>query len=174
MESYNINVLRIADSDRNVVLFTDAYGRLKGVNFWHGLGDDALMKDFLQPNPAVTDWVLKRLRLANEEWVEYDIVCPTYHELIENINTAISGYIQHRNTPQQITLPRGQVTHLHYALMLLADQAKKNGDSYTEFDTMVLRALLEYPVSIAITSEQQQNFCAAHGVDFPEFVPSKF
>lgn len=169
MESYNINLLRIADSDRNVVLFTDAYGRLKGVNFWQGLGSDAEMHEFLQPDPAVTDWVLKRLRLANEEWVEWSIVCPEYDELIENINTAISGYIQHRNTPQHITLPRGQVTHLQYALMLLADQAKKNGDNYTEFDTIVLRALLQYPVTISVTPDEQETFCSRHGVDFPEF-----
>jgi hypothetical protein len=171
---YNINVLRIADSDRNLVLFTDAYGRLKGVNFWHGLGDDALMKDFLQPDPAVTDWVLKRLRLANEEWVEYDIVCPTYHELIENINTAISGYIQHRDTPQQITLPSGQIARLKDALALMAQKAKDEGDSHAYFDAITLRAILNYPTSISITSDQQQNFCAAHGVDFPEFVTHKF
>ncbi len=157
-------------SDRNIVLFTSAeHNILKGVNFWQGLGNDAPMKDFLTPDPALTDWVLKRLRLAEEEWVEYSIVCPTYDELVENIDTAISGYIQHQTTPQEVTLPMGQRTHLQYALMLLAEHAKKNGYEYTEFDTIVLRALLNYPVTISVTPEEQYNFCARHGVDFPQF-----
>ena len=170
MENMNISIVRVQASDRNIVLFTSAeHNILKGVNFWHGCGDDAPMKDFLQPDPAVTDWVLKRLRLANEEWVEWSIVCPEYDELIENINTAISGYIQHRNTPQQITLPKGQVTHLQHALMLLADHAKQNDLQFTEFDTIVLRALLQHPVTISVTPDEQDTFCFRHGVDFPKF-----
>jgi hypothetical protein len=171
MESYNISVVRIAGSDRNIVLFTSAeHNTLKGINFWHGLGDDALMKNFLQPDPAVTDWVLKRLRLVNEEWAEYSIICPDYDELIDNINAAISGYIQHQNTPQQITLPPGQKVHLQHALMLLADHAKQNNLHFTEFDTIVLRELLKYPVTISVTPEEQQNFCWNHGVDFPKYI----
>lgn len=171
MENYNISIVRVQASDRNIVLFTTAeHNILKGINFYHGLGDDALLKDFMKPDPAVTDWVLKRLRLANELWVEWSIICPDYDEVIENIDTAISGYIQYQNTPEQITLPKGQVTHLKYALMLLADQAKKNGDNFAEFDTIVLRALLEYPVTISVTPEEQYNFCLNHGVDFPKFI----
>ena len=120
MENLNFSVVRIAGSDRNIVLFTSVeHNILKGINFWHGLGDDALLKDFMKPDPAVTDWVLKRLRLADEEWVEYSIICPTYDELIENIDEAIRGYIQYQNTPEQITLPKGQVTHLLFLLWKL-------------------------------------------------------
>jgi len=169
METYNISVVRIAGSDRNIVLFTTQHGVLRGINFWQGLGDDALMNDFLQPDDAVTIWVLKRLRLANEEWVEYRIICPDYDEIIDNINAAISVYIQHRNTPQQITLPPGQKIHLQHALMLLADHAKQNNLHFTEFDTIVLRELLKYPVTISVTPEEQQNFCWNHGVDFPKY-----
>lgn len=166
----NISIVRMQASDRNIVLFTSAeHNILRGINFWQGLGSDAEIHEFLQPNPAVTDWVLKRLRLANEEWVEWSIVCPEYDELIENIDTAISGYIQHRTTPQQITLPRGQVIHLQHALMLLADHAKQNDLQFTEFDTIVLRALLQYPVTISVTPDEQETFCLLHGVDFPQF-----
>jgi len=171
MENLNFSVVRIAGSDRNLVLFTSAdHNILKGINFWHGLGDDALLKDFMKPNPAVTEWVLKRLALANEEWVDWGIICPDYDEVIENIDEAISGYIQHQNTPEQITLPRAQVTHLQHALMLLADHAKQNDLNFTEFDTIVLRALLEYPVTISVTPEEQYNFCWKHGVDFPKYI----
>ena len=171
MENYNISIVRVQASDRNIVLFTSAENNiLKGVNFWQGLRDDALLKDFMKPDPAVTDWVLKRLRLANEEWVEWSIICPDYDEVIENIDTAIGGYIQHQNTPQEITLPKGQVVHLKQALMLLAIHAKQNNLEFTEFDTIVLRALLEYPVTISVTPQQQENFCANHGVDFPKFI----
>jgi hypothetical protein len=170
MQNYNISVVRIAGSDRNIVLFTSAkHNVLKGINFWQGLGNDAPMKNYLKPDPALTEWVLKRLRLAEEEWVEWSIVCPTYDELIENIDTAIWGYIEHQNTPQQITLPKGQVAILHQALMLLADQGEKNKDEYTEFDTIVLRALLQYPVTIAVTPQQKENFSWNHDVDFPQF-----
>jgi hypothetical protein len=170
MQNYNISVVRIAGSDRNLVLFTSAErNTLKGINFWHGLGDDALLKDFLQPDEAVTEWVLKRLRLANEEWVEYSIVCPTYDELIENIDAAISGYIQHRNTPQMALLPEAQKTNLYHALNFLKDYARKNNFPDTEFDAIVLQKLLNYPVTVAVTLEEQENFCANHGVNFPNY-----
>lgn len=170
MENMNISIVRMQLSDRNIVLFTSAeHNVLQGINFWQGCGDDAPLKDFLQPDPAATDWVLKRLRLAEEKWVEFSVVCPEYDELIENINTAISAYIQHRNTPQEFTLPRGYVTDIQYALTLLAEQSKKYGHEYTEFDTIVLRALLNYPVTISVTPEEQETFCSQHGVDFPQF-----
>jgi len=171
MENYNISIVRVQASDRNIVLFTSAeHNILKGINFWQELGNDRPMKNYLQPDQDLTDWVLKRLRLANEEWVEWSIVCPTYDEAIENIDTAIWGYIEHQNTPQEITLPKGQVIHLKQALMLLAIHARENNLEFTEFDTIVLRALLEYPVTIAVTPQQQENFCANHGVDFPRFI----
>lgn len=166
----NISIVRVQASDRNIVLFTSAeHNVLQGINFWQGCGDDAPLKDFLTPDPALTDWVLKRLRLAEEKWVEFSIVCPDYDELITNINTAISGYIQHQVTPQQVTLPRGQIAMLKDALSLMADIAKDNGDSHAYFDATTLKALLNYPTSISVTPEEQYNFCARHGVDFPEF-----
>ena len=171
MENYNISIVRVQASDRNIVLFTSAeHNILKGINFYQGLGEHFLLKDFLKPDQDLTDWVLKRLRLANELWVEWSIICPDYDEVIENIDTAIGGYIQHKNTPEQITLPKGQVTHLKQALMLLAIHARENNLEFTEFDTIVLRALLEYPVTISVTPEEQYNFCANHGVDFPRFI----
>jgi len=170
METLNFSVVRIAGSDRNLVLFTSAeHNVLRGINFWQGLGDDALMKDFLQPDEALTEWVLKRLRLANEEWVEFSIVCPDYEEIISNIDTAICGWIQHRNTPQLVILPEAQKTNLYHALNFLKDYARKNNFPDTEFDAIVLQKLLKYPVTIAVTLEEQENFCANHGVNFPNY-----
>ncbi len=170
METLNFSVVRIARSDRNIILFTSTeHNILKGVNFWHGLGDDALLKDFMQPDEAVTEWVLNRLRLANEEWVEWSIVCPDYDEVIENIDKAISSYIQYRNTPEQITLPKAQVTHLVHALHFLERHARENNLHFTEFDAITLRGLMQYPVTISVTPQQQENFCANHGVDFPKY-----
>lgn len=170
MQNYNISVVRIAGSDRNLVLFTSAeHNVLKGINFWHGLGDDALLKDFLQPDEAATDWVLKRLRLANEEWAEYSIICPDYEEIVANIDTAISGYIQHRNTPQLVTLPEVQKTNLYHALNFLRDYARQSNFPDTEFDAIVLQKLLKYPVTVAVTLEEQENFCKNHGVNFPNY-----
>jgi hypothetical protein len=114
---YNIIFLRIESSDRNLVLFTHPeFNTLKGVNYWQGLGDDTPINEFLKPDDDLTDWVLKRLNLVNEEWTQFGIVCPTYDELIDNIDAAISGYVQHRNTPQQLA----------NALMLLHKHAVDN------------------------------------------------
>jgi hypothetical protein len=168
---YNILFLRIESSDRNLVLFTHPeFNTLKGVNYWQGLGDDTPINEFLKPDDDLTDWVLKRLRLANEEWTEFGIVCPTYDELIDNIDAAISGYVQHRNTPQQIELPLGQKTHLANALMLLHKHAVDNNLPSTEFDTIVLRELLKYPVTISVTPEEKDSFPFVHSVDFPEYL----
>lgn len=170
MENYNISIRRINRSDRNIVLFTNEENSiLIGVNFWQGLGDDAPMKDYLQPDQALTDWVLKRLALVNEEWVEYSIISPDFYEIIENIDKAIWGYIDHKNTPEQITLPKAQVTHLQHALQFLERHSKENNLLWTEFDAITLRALMKYPVTISVTPEEQENFCANHGVDFPKY-----
>jgi len=166
----NISIVRVQASDRNIVLFTSAeHNVLQGINYWPGCGDDYPLKDFLTPDPALTDWVLKRLRLANEEWVEFSIVCPDYDELIENINTAITGYIQHQVTPQHIALPMGQIARLKDALSLMAQKAKDEGDSHAYFDATTLKALLNYPTSVSVTPEEQETFYSRHGVDFPEF-----
>ena len=171
MENYNISIVRVQASDRNIVLFTSAeHNILKGINFWQGLGNDRPMKNYLQPDEALTDWVLKRLRLANEEWVQWSIICPDYDEAIENIDTAIWGYIEHQNTPQEITLPKAQVKHLVHALHFLERHARGNNLDFTLFDAITLRALMNYPVTISVTPQQQENFCANHGVDFPKFI----
>ncbi len=170
MENYNISIVRVQESDRNIVLFTTAeHNILKGVNFWQDLGKDSPMKDYLHPDEDLTEWVLKRLRLANEEWVNWSIICPDYDELIENIDIAIWGYIDHKNTPEQITLPKAQVTHLVHALQFLERHAKDNNLLWTEFDAITLRGLMQYPVTISVTPQQQENFCANHGVDFPKY-----
>jgi hypothetical protein len=82
---------------------------------------------------------------------------------------AIWGYIDHQNTPEQITLPKAQVTHIVHALQFLERHARENNLHFTEFDAITLRGLMQYPVTISVTPQQQENFCANHSVDFPKY-----
>jgi hypothetical protein len=88
------------------------------------------------------------------------------HDL-KQVMSKIDGYI---NTPERVVLPEGQKIHLINALNLLEKHAKENDLPFTEFDCIQLRAIMQYPITISITPEQQSNFCAKHGVDFPQYI----
>lgn len=71
---------------------------------------------------------------------------------------------------ESYTLPRGRVVIMQNALMLLAEQAKKNGDTFLQEDATLLLKLLEHTVSISVTQEERIGFCEKHGIDnFPTF-----
>jgi len=86
---------------------------------------------------------------------------------LKQVMAKIDGYI---NTPERVTLPEGQKMHLINALNLLEKHAKENDLPFTEFDAFTLRALMQYPITIWVTPEEQYNFCAKHGVDFPKYI----
>lgn len=50
-------IIRYSSSDRNIVLFTDD-GKLVGINYWQGMGDDSVAYAFLTPDHDLTDYVL--------------------------------------------------------------------------------------------------------------------
>jgi hypothetical protein len=74
-----------------------------------------------------------------------------------------------------ILIPKGQTEVIKQALKFYISTSKeflKNLDGeiqYTIYDMEQLCAIMDYPISIAITDAEKEKFCGNHGIDFPKY-----
>lgn len=77
------------------------------------------------------------------------------------------------NSPTLI--PKGQTEVIKKALKFYISTSQKflqNLDEemhHTLYDMEQLCAMMDYPISIAITEPEKQRFSANHGIDFPQY-----
>jgi hypothetical protein len=95
--TFNIHIERIQSSDRNLVLFTGSNGYLQGVNYWQGLGEDRLIRDFVSPDWDLSDFVEEKIQAEHPEWLDFTLVSPHYWDILEFIDNAIWTHIKQHN-----------------------------------------------------------------------------
>lgn len=77
---------------------------------------------------------------------------------------------------RMVEIPFDQRKLIYKALNFYLETSSKvvrnpsDTDQYEWFDMRQLSAMMDYPINIEITSEEKENFCSNHGVDFPKWI----
>ena len=116
-------------------------------------------------------------RRLDADKVNYDLVVERFDPNTQSILT--NDYIVEKNWKSSARaegIPLDQRKLIQKALAFYLETSEKmvsnpsDTDEYERFDMRQLSAMMDYPINIEITPEQREQFCAKHGMDFPEYV----
>lgn len=156
-------IIEFQPSDRNIVLFS-VNDKLIGINYWHGLGDFSIANQFLSPDHSIDIRGFKNKPLS------------TAIELIEVIDDLIRDLIRSSWVTKPILIPQGQLDVVKKALNFYIETSQKlnalptEQEAYDLFDAKQLCGMMDYPIHITITKEEQIAFTGKYGIDFPEYI----
>jgi hypothetical protein len=116
-------------------------------------------------------------RRLDADKVNYDLVVERFDPNTQNILT--NDYIVEKNWKSSARaegIPSDQRKLIQKALAFYLETSEKmvsnpsDTDEYERFDMRQLSAMMNYPINIEITPEQRDEFCAKHGMDFPDYI----
>lgn len=155
-------IIHQVDYDRHVFL-TEKNGKIIGINYHQGdLGE--ISKSFHDADPLLTSIYESLTTFSTEERIIKAI------ELHQKA-TIFQEYKTITLPSEQKLLVRKAIRYYIECIERFTDERNWIADSQDEelCDLNQLEAMFNYEVSVEMTDYETNNFCAKHGVDYPDY-----
>jgi hypothetical protein len=132
--------------------------------------------DLYKKSDKPYDELFEDILKAYEDWVQWD-----FHSnkiLMKSVSEydSICTYLKSRQVDKLVKLPKSQCSIIKKALDFYVETSKKlnevptDTENYELYDMEQLSAMMNYEVSVSLSTKDYINFESKHGINFPTYI----